>query len=151
MSFISIDDVSYSYNKKESGFEGLDLAIEKQGMTAIMGPNGCGKTTLTKLIMGVLKPDSGRITLDGLDISGMNLGQVGSIIGYLFQNPELQIFANTVSDELSFVLRLKSFPEEIIRERSPGIVTTISACSFFIRAVMIQLSHHMLSLTKLYS
>lgn len=112
--FISLSKVYYSYDKENMVFSGLDLDLGPGEITAITGPNGSGKTTLSKLVMGILKPDSGKVYLDGNDVDKMTLGEVGSKIGYLFQNPEMQIFANTVFDELSFVLRLKGLEEDKI-------------------------------------
>jgi len=123
MSFISIKGVSYSYDKGREVFSGLDLEIARSGMTAIMGPNGSGKTTLTKLILGILRPDSGRIFLDGDDIGDMSLGQIGCLLGYLFQNPELQIFANSVFEDLSFVLKLKGLTDDVIGQRIDSILS----------------------------
>lgn len=82
-----------------------------------MGPNGSGKTTLGKLVMGILKPDSGEIFLDGKNLSELSLGQIGNRIGYLFQNPGLQIFTLNVEEELSFALRLKGYDEKRIKSR----------------------------------
>jgi len=115
--FISLSKVYYSYEKENIVFSGLDLELASGDITAITGPNGSGKTTLSKLIMGILRPDSGKVFLDGVDVDKMTLGEVGSKVGYLFQNPELQLFANTIFDELSFVLRLKGLQEEKIEEK----------------------------------
>ncbi len=103
MTFIRLDNVSFYYESKRPLIDNLDLDFKKGGFTAVMGPNGSGKTTLGKLLAGILKPVAGRITIEGMDASKIGLAQIGSRIGYLFQNPELQIFSKTVYDELSFI------------------------------------------------
>jgi energy-coupling factor transport system ATP-binding protein len=107
LAFIEADNVCFWYDEKKKIITDLDLKIESGSFTAIMGPNGSGKTTIGKLIMGILKPGSGTILIDGTDTKSMSLGEAGSKIGYLFQNPEFQIFSHTVLDELTFIPRLK--------------------------------------------
>jgi len=109
-----MDNVTFSYNKGKSIVKDIDLRIAQSQFTALVGPNGSGKTTLGKLISGILKPDSGNVYLDGNNISEMTLGQVGKKIGYLFQNPDCQIFTAKVYEELSFILKLKDMKEDKI-------------------------------------
>ena len=107
LAFIITDDVSFHYSGRESLIKNLNLQFNKGEFSAIMGPNGCGKTTLGKLMIGILKPVSGSVLIDQKDTVSMSLGEAGKKVGYLFQNPEFQIFATTVLEELSFILRLK--------------------------------------------
>ena len=83
----------------------MDLSISREICTAITGLNGSGKTTLGKLMTGILKPEKGSILLEGRDLSMITLGQTGRKIGYLFQNPDLQIFTLSVKEELLFTHR----------------------------------------------
>ncbi len=73
----------------------INLKITKDEVTTIIGANGSGKTTLGKLMMGILKPISGQVYIENQDISKMTLAEIGSKIGYLFQNPEKHFFSNT--------------------------------------------------------
>lgn len=77
-----------------------------------MGPNGSGKTTLGKIIMGMYPPTEGRVLLEGRDIGKCSLPQIGARIGYLFQNPDKQIFNPTVYEELSFGLHYRGYNRE---------------------------------------
>jgi len=117
VSFIKFENVSFNYQPQKPLLKDLELSIESNSFTAITGPNGSGKTTLGKLAIGILKPLSGKVLFGGKDISGMSLGEIGSKIGYLFQNPEIQIFANTVIDDLAFVMRIKNTDENIISKK----------------------------------
>ena len=70
--------------------------------TAIIGQNGAGKTTLVKLLKGLLKPVSGNIYFRGEDISGKTVAMLAGNVGYVFQNPDDQIFKYNVMDEIMF-------------------------------------------------
>lgn len=101
MSFIEIHHLSYQISGKTL-YTNLDLKIEKNECVAIIGDNGTGKTTLIKLIMGIIPLQSGEILLDGIEIQKLKLFEVGRKIGFLFQNPSHQIFAPTIMEELLF-------------------------------------------------
>jgi energy-coupling factor transport system ATP-binding protein len=105
LAFIKIENMTFSYFKGKSTVKNISFELKKNEVTALTGPNGSGKTTLGKLIVGILKPNNGRIYIDGIDNNKMTLGQIGSRIGYLFQNPDCQIFTAKVTDELAFVLK----------------------------------------------
>lgn len=112
--FIALKNLQFGYTKQKKVIRGISLEFSRQDFTFIIGPNGSGKTTLGKLIMGILKPQNGRILIDNIDNKSMSLGTVGKQVGYLFQNPERQIFASKVWDELAFPLELKGFDRQTI-------------------------------------
>lgn len=114
--YIQFKDVYYTANKTDI-LSGLDFNINKSEFVALVGDNGCGKTTLTKLLIGVIKADKGEIMLDGVDVKKYKLHEVGAKIGYVFQNANYQIFAPTVEEELSFAMRYKGIDEQTIKSR----------------------------------
>lgn len=122
LAFIEVDKVSFAYDGETVVISGLDMEIEARGFTAIMGPNGSGKTTLGKLMMGILKPVSGIVSIDGDDTRQLSLSQAGSKIGYLFQNPEFQIFSQNVMDELTFIPRLKGGDESSLKREAKRLI-----------------------------
>lgn len=81
---------------------GLDLRVQRGEFLALVGANGSGKTTLTKHFNGLLRPRRGAVRVDGQDASARSVGELARHVGYLFQNPEQQIFSPTVRQELSF-------------------------------------------------
>ncbi|WP_240503506.1 energy-coupling factor ABC transporter ATP-binding protein [Natranaerobius trueperi] len=123
MTLYYLDNVNYSYDGQKLALSVVDLAISDTGLTAVIGDNGSGKTTLGKLLAGILKPTFGRVLLQGQDTKEMTLGEIGNRIGYLFQEPERQIFAPTVEEELSFVLKVKGFTKEKINDMVDEMLT----------------------------
>lgn len=122
MAFIELHNVSFGYKRDNPIIKKAEFEINSGDFIAVTGPNGSGKTTLGKLIMGILKPVIGRVCIEGRDAAAMNPGEIGRRIGYLFQNPELQIFALTVMEELSFALRIKNIDEDVIADRVDKIL-----------------------------
>ncbi len=115
LEFIEFKKSSFGYKKEKLILNDLSIKIKNHEVTAIIGSNGSGKTTLGKLLVGILKPDKGSVVVFGKDTRNMSLGEIGQNIGYLFQNPERQIFAATVEDEIGFVLELKGYDKEYIK------------------------------------
>ena len=119
--FIDICNLCYSY-KKENIISNLSMSLNKHEFVSILGNNGSGKTTLSKLICGMLVPKSGKISLDKEDISNMQISEIGKKVGYLFQNPDKQIFGETVRDELSFAMRFNGIDEVIIKKKIDKVI-----------------------------
>jgi energy-coupling factor transport system ATP-binding protein len=118
MGFIKFIDVGFSYpGQNKPVLQDVNLSIPKEGVTAVIGPNGSGKTTFSKLLMGILKPTGGLIRLDGEPLSSLNLAQTGRRVGYVFQNPGKQLFCETVEEEIGFGLQnLGLTPEQVSRK-----------------------------------
>jgi energy-coupling factor transport system ATP-binding protein len=117
LNFIELRNLYFEYKEENPIINNINLKIKKDEVTAILGPNGSGKTTLGKLIMGILRPTDGQVYISNKDILNMTLAQIGSKIGYLFQNPEKHFFSNTVEEELGFVLRLKGLNEDYVENQ----------------------------------
>ena len=99
-----LQDVWFSYEGQPPALRGLSLDIPGCACTAILGHNGSGKTTLAKHLNGLLRPARGRVLLEGRDTAGVPVGQLSRIVGYVFQNPDYQLFAPTVREEIAFGL-----------------------------------------------
>ncbi len=106
---IEIRDLSFSYPAQEEGqlslpvLEHLDLSIEEGSFVAVLGHNGCGKSTLAKLLNGILVPGSGQVLVYGIDTADdTRLMDVRRTVGMVFQNPDNQIVANVVEEDVAF-------------------------------------------------
>ena len=95
----TIKDLCFHYIPGAPIIENLTLSLDIRP-TAVIGQNGAGKTTLVKLLKGLLKPGAGTVLLEGEDISGRTVAQLAKKVGYVFQNPDDQIFKNQVLEEV---------------------------------------------------
>ncbi len=115
---LNLERVSFRYPKSEVNvINDLSCEFRPGEWVAVTGRNGCGKTTLVKLITGVLRPTEGRITLDGEDLSGLDLFGIGQRVGCVFQDPSRQLFCRSVREEISYGLRNLGLEEGEIQER----------------------------------
>lgn len=103
---IALSHVVYSYPKGGFVFSCDEAEFPAGEVTLLTGPNGSGKTTFCRLMCGVLRPDRGRLLIDGEDATAWPLGRIGAHVGYLLQEPSRQLFRPSVFEELTFVPEL---------------------------------------------
>ena len=103
---IELHDVAYTYPKGGFSFSCEEAVFPAGQVTLLTGGNGSGKTTLCRLMCGVLRPDKGRLLIEGEDATAWPLGRIGSRVGYLLQEPSRQLFRPSVMEELTFVPEL---------------------------------------------
>lgn len=109
-SFISFENVTFGYSEgeeldspRENVIENLSLEIEKGDFVAVLGHNGCGKSTLAKLCNAIIVPQQGRVTVDGIDTAEEEkIYDIRRRVGMVFQNPDNQIVATIVEDDVAF-------------------------------------------------
>lgn len=102
---ISLDHVSYQYERGGNASKALDdvtFDIERGSFIGLIGRNGSGKTTLAKHLNGLIRPTQGTVTVDGLDASKHSVGEMAAHVGFVFQNPDHQIFCSTAKEEIAF-------------------------------------------------
>lgn len=119
--FIKVENLYFKY-KKDDVLKDINLTLDNWQFVSIIGDNGSGKTTLGKLIAGILKPYKGNITIDYKNVSDLRLADIGTKIGYLFQNPSRQIFATNVYDELTFAMKFNKVDKKIMDEKVEKII-----------------------------
>ena len=99
---VRFENVSFGYEAESEVLQGINLEIHKGDVIAVLGANGAGKTTLVKHAIGLLKPRSGRVLVEGRDTKEASVAQIASTLGYVFQSPSHMLFAPTVHEELAF-------------------------------------------------
>jgi len=115
-------NIKYTYDGINYALDDICLKIDNAEFVGIIGENGAGKTTLAKCINGLLRPQYGKILIDGEDISKFSVAQIAKKIGFVFQNSDHQIFEQTVEDEIKFGLKNLKFSPEEIEERLENII-----------------------------
>ena len=134
-SIIEIRDLVYQYAVEEeepkTAIDGLSLDIEEGSFVAVLGHNGSGKSTLAKLLNGILQPTSGRVLVDGMDTADEEkLLAIRRTVGMVFQNPDNQLVANVVEDDVAFGPENIGVPSAEIRERVDEALRAVGMYEF---------------------
>jgi energy-coupling factor transporter ATP-binding protein EcfA2 len=119
---IRLEEVSYTYGDGTTALRGVNLELPPGDFVALLGPNGSGKTTLAKHLDGLIRPSEGRVWVGGRDTRPVSVAQLARQVGYLFQNPDHQIFAATVKEEVAFGLRSQGLPVEAGERRAAEVL-----------------------------
>jgi len=99
---VVVDDVAFAYPSGVRALGGVSLAIEAGEAVAVIGQNGSGKSTLVRHLNGLLRPERGRVLVQGADIRGRHVADIARQVGLAFQDPDRQIFAGRVRAEVAF-------------------------------------------------
>jgi energy-coupling factor transport system ATP-binding protein len=114
---IEVEGLTHRYPNGVVALEGVDLTVRRGEFLAVLGQNGSGKTTLVKHLNGLLKPTGGTVRVGEDETTEQGLRRLGQSVGYVFQNPDHQIFSDTVSDEVAFGPKIRGMDEGEIQER----------------------------------
>ncbi len=123
MNILETHNLSFSYPGGEGRepvpvLKNIDLAVEEGSFVAVLGHNGCGKSTLAKLFNGILKPTGGTVTALGMDTADENnLLDIRKNVGMVFQNPDNQLIATVVEEDVAFALENLSVPHDEMERR----------------------------------
>ena len=119
---LSMDKVFFSYDGEKDVLKDISFNVFEGDMIALMGKNASGKTTLVKLMNGLIKPRKGKILLFGKKISDYSLEELIQKVGIVFQDPNLHLFNDTVQKEVEFVLRNLKVDENLIKKKTEEIL-----------------------------
>jgi energy-coupling factor transport system ATP-binding protein len=114
---IEVEDVYFSYPNGVEALKGVSLVIKNGEFVAIMGQNGAGKTTLVKHFNGLLKPSQGTVRVDGVETKKTSVAALARNAGFVFQNPDHQLFSETVEEEIAFALKNFGFKADVTEQR----------------------------------
>ena len=104
MDHVKVNNLSYSYDGEHDAVSNVSFNIEKGSYTTIIGHNGSGKSTIAKLLVGLLEKKNGTIMIEDLELNQDNLIKIRNKIGIVFQNPDNQFIGSTVRDDIAFGL-----------------------------------------------
>jgi cobalt/nickel transport system ATP-binding protein len=135
---IDVNKVNFRYD--EFKMKDISLQLHMGEQKAIVGQNGSGKTTLFKLIMGLLEPHSGEIFVHDRKVTRENLWEIRQNIGFLFQNPDDQLFAPTVWEDVAFGPTNQGLSDEEVAKRVEWAIEKVGMCDFLDRPVN-EMSH----------
>lgn len=127
---IKTENVHYSYPNKVEALKGVSLAIQDGEFVAIMGQNGAGKSTFVKHFNGLLKPSKGTVCINGVETTKSSVASLARNVGFVFQNPDHQLFSETVEEEIGFALKNFGFKPEVIDERVTWALNLLSLTQY---------------------
>ena len=125
---LELKDISFQYEKNKSILKDISFKINKGEMVSIIGKNGAGKSTISKLICGFYKPTSGQILLNNRDIGDDSIKERAERIGMVMQNPNQMISKTMIFDEVALGLRFRGIPEEEVKIR---VYETLKVCGLY--------------------
>ncbi len=114
---IEVEGLTHRYPNGVVALEGANLTVRQGEFLAVLGQNGSGKTTLVKHFNGLLEPTEGSVRVHGEETVRQGVRGLGQRVGYVFQNPDHQIFSDTVSDEVAFGPKIRGLEEDEVEER----------------------------------
>ena len=114
---IEFQDVTFLHPNGVKALDGVSVRIDSAETAAIVGENGAGKTTLVKHVTGLLKPSSGKVLVDGEPTSQTSTARLSRRVGVAFQNPDHQLFSESVEEEMAFGLRNFGFAPDLVENR----------------------------------
>ncbi|HON36211.1 MAG TPA: energy-coupling factor transporter ATPase [Methanothrix sp.] len=121
-SIVCLDDVWHKYEDGTMGLRGVSLNVRQGEFLAIIGRNASGKSTLASHMNSILKPTKGTVRVEGIDIKNESPARLARTIGYVFQNPNMHLFADRVEEEVAFILNNFGFPEKEVTRRTANIL-----------------------------
>ncbi len=119
---LEINDICFSYDGINTVLNHVSAVIHEGEMLSIVGKNGSGKSTLAHILTGFIKPDSGTVVMDGMDLSGLTVSERAEHIGIVLQNPNQMISQSKIYDEIALGLRIRNVPDQEIEERVTDIM-----------------------------
>jgi len=127
---LKTEGLCYRYPSGVEALRGVNIEIGEGEFVALVGQNGSGKTTLAKHFIGLLRPSSGRIEVFGKDAVQLSVARLGKKVGYVFQNPDHQIFASTVFEEVSFGPRNFGLGEKEVRKSVEAALAAVNLVGY---------------------
>ena len=129
MEVLKLENVSFAYDNGHEVLKEISLALTEGEQVALIGANGVGKSTLLKLFVGLLSPQSGRVSVSGVSVEKANLVAVRRAAGYVFQDAESQLFLANVWEDVAFGPRNEGLVGEDLRHRVDEALSSVGLTS----------------------
>ena len=125
---LRVEELDFTYDGGHHALKGISATIHKGEMLSIVGANGAGKSTFSKVVCGFEKPQGGTLELKGMDLMDLSIKERADHIGYVMQNPNQMISKTQIFDEVALGLRNRGVPEDQIR---PRVEETLKICGLY--------------------
>jgi len=122
-SVVTIKNLWYKYTDSPTILRGINLSISKGEFVSLIGRNASGKTTLAKMLNGLLKPTKGAVEINGINTTKTSVETLSKYVGYVFQDPNVHLFADTVEEEITFMMHNLGFSPKSIEESLEKMLT----------------------------
>ncbi len=122
-SIVTVKNLWYKYPDRPAILKGINLSISKGEFVSLIGRNASGKTTLAKMLNGLLKPTKGTVNINGINTIKTSVETLSKYVGYVFQDPNVHLFADTVEEEITFMMQNLGFASESIEESLEKMLT----------------------------
>ena len=130
MSAVEVSHLSFSYDEQNDVIKDVSFEIPKGSYTTIVGHNGSGKSTIAKLLIGLLKAKSGEIKILGNILNEENVYSLRNHVGIVFQNPDNQFIGSTVADDIAFGLENHCVPQEQMQAIIEDVAARVNMSDF---------------------
>lgn len=130
MSAVEVSHLSFSYDGQNDVIKDVSFEIPEGSYTTIVGHNGSGKSTIAKLLIGLLKAKSGEIKILGNTLNEENVYSLRNHVGIVFQNPDNQFIGSTVADDIAFGLENHCVPQEQMQEIIEDVAARVNMSNF---------------------
>jgi energy-coupling factor transport system ATP-binding protein len=127
---IEVKDIYFNYPNGVEALKGVSINVKDGEFLAVMGQNGAGKTTLVKHFNGLLKPTKGKVFVDDVDTIKVSVATLARNVGFVFQNPDHQLFNETVEQEIAFALKNFGFKEDVVENRVTWALNLLSLTQY---------------------
>lgn len=124
---LKVEHVDFSYDKRKV-LDDVSFEVHKGERIAIIGKNGAGKSTMAKMLCGIIRPQKGSITVNGQDYTALTIREIGRLIGYVMQNPNQMLVKDMIMDEVRLALDLNQFDEDLAKQR---VEETLKMCGLY--------------------
>lgn len=130
---IRVNDLDYSYSKQDHALKGISFEVKDQEWLSILGHNGSGKSTISKLLVGILAPQKGSIYYDDIELTEKTVDKIRNRVGIVFQNPDNQFVGVNVKYDIAFGLENRCVPRSEMQKLIVEYATKVGMQDYLLR------------------